>query len=286
MDLIIVPNLSEGRDRSRIASFERAVSAAGARTLDTHTDAVHNRSVLTIAGDEDALIAAAAALAVEASAIDLRRHSGVHPRLGGLDVCPFVPHDATMDVAVGAARRAAAAIAARSGLPVYLYGHAASPPRELPDLRRGGLQGLIERSGSLPPDFGPSVIDPRAGVVCVGARGPLIAFNIWMRCDLATARAIAKTVRAPSGGSPGVRALGLSIDDATCQVSMNLTKPDRTGIDDVFAAVARAAAADDAEIFATEIVGLPPERYLPDPESEAARLLMQPGRSLERFLAS
>lgn len=243
-----------------------------------------------MAGDVGALPVALANLAAAASAIDLTQHRGVHPRLGVLDVCPIVPHGDPMDAAVSAAHHSGRAIHAATGLPVYFYAEAATRPetRELPALRRGGLAELIRRAeGPLPPDVGPRLIDPRLGVVCVGARGVLIAFNVWLRCDLSTARRIARSVRAAEGGLPGVRSQGFQIDDSpTAQVSMNLIDPATTGIDQAFTAVADLAQARGVEIRGSEIVGLVPEAFLPHPDGEAARMLIAPGRSLEAALNS
>ncbi|HEX2294533.1 MAG TPA: glutamate formiminotransferase [Actinomycetota bacterium] len=282
--LVAVPNVSEGRDAAVVARLRASVEDAGARVLDVHSDPVHNRSVVTAAAEPATLIDAMVGLAREAQSIDLSRHTGVHPRLGVLDVCPFVVDGRLAREVVDVARAAGRAIAARAGIPVYLYALAATRPEceRLPDLRRGGLQALAKRSaGDLPPDFGPPTIDPRVGVTCVGARGVLIAFNVWLRADAATARGIAAEVRAELGAA-GVRALGLDAGDGLAQVSMNLTEPARAGIEEAFAAVAARAR---AAVHATELVGLPPERFMPDPDAEAARLLLEPGRSLERVLA-
>ena len=285
--LVAVPNVSEGRDASVVAALADAVREAGARVLDVHSDAVHHRSVITASGDPAALVAGMVELARAASELDLTRHLGVHPRLGVLDVCPFVADADDPGLAVTAARAAGAAIAQSAGLPVYLYGLAATRPdcASLPALRKGGLTRLIERSEiDLPPDFGTTPIDPRRGVVCVGARGVLIAFNVWLHADAAAAKKIAAEVRAALGDD-GVRTLGLDLGNGLVQVSTNLTDPGRAGIDDVYRAVARHAANEGASVHATEIVGLPPERFLPDPDAEAARLLIEPGRALERVLA-
>lgn len=285
--LVAVPNVSEGRDLRFLGRLVEAAGAAGARVVDVHSDPVHNRSVLTVAGEAGALVDGMAALAALAAEIDLTAHEGVHPRLGGLDVCPFVADGVAVAEAVAVARSAGAAIAERAGVPVYLYGHAAARPAcaRLPDLRRGGLGRLVERSqGELPPDFGTTPIDPRRGVVCVGARDVLIAFNVWLRCDVGTAREIAAAVRADDRLT-GVRALGLDLDRGRCQVSMNLTDPATTAVDDAFAIVAEHAAAAGIEVRGTELVGVPPERFLPAPDAEAARLLIKPGRSLEAALA-
>lgn len=282
MTLLAVPNVSEGRDQARIRRFVERLEDEGACLLDVHSDAGHNRSVLTVTGAPDRLIAGCVALAAEAAAIDLRTHQGVHPRLGGLDVCPFVPHDSTMEEAIQAAHETAARIGAEAELPVYLYGHAAerTATRDLPDLRRGGLTALARRAhGDLPPDRGPKVIDPRRGVVCVGARGPLIAFNIWLQSDIATARLFASQVRAHS-----VRALGLALAEDKAQVSMNLIDPASVGIEEVFEVVQAAAASKNVQITATEIVGLVEQRFMPGPDAEVTRLLLEPGHCLEERL--
>jgi glutamate formiminotransferase len=287
MALVMVPNVSEGRSPVRLRRLEAAIGSAGGRVLDVHTDAAHHRSVFTVTGSQEELVRSATGLALEAADIDLFQHHGVHPRLGGLDVCPFVPHDEAMEVAIEAAHRAGEAIAEGAGLPVYLYGEAARrrAARELPALRKGGLSVLIRRAQEgFAPDFGPAEIDLARGVVCVGARRPLIAFNVWMRADVSTVRGIAAAVRTTGGGPPGIRALGLPIDDSLSQVSMNLVEPEITGIDAAFDAVQAAAASRAAEIHGTEIVGLVPARYMPDPNAPAARLLIAPGRCLDSLL--
>jgi glutamate formiminotransferase len=288
--LIAVPNISEGRDRGRIQALVRAVSQRGGRVLDVHSDADHNRSVFTVMGADARVEAALRRLATAAAElINLETQTGAHPRLGCLDVCPYVPLEDAMEAAVAAARRTAEAIGA-DGLPVYLYGAAAAraETRELPALRRGGLPGLIERAKrGLVPDFGPHVITSRSGVVCVGARNTLIAFNAWLRCDLRQARAIAASVRETNGGLPGVRAIGVPVRaPGNSQVSMNLTQPELTGIDAAFEAVRDQARWENVRVTATEIVGLVPARFMPDPQREAARLLMKPGRSLESVLGA
>lgn len=280
MSLLAIPNVSAGVDVAGVRRLTRALEGSGARLLDVHSDPIHNRTVFTAHGDRQDLIAAMADLAVAArNTIDLTKHGGVHPRLGVLDVCPFVPlRDENLPIAVEAATQAGGAIADRSALPVFLYGAAASRSEtaELPDLRRGGLAGLIGRG--LAPDFGPNEIDLTTGVVCVGARLPLIAFNVWLRTNVETAREVARTIRSSSGGLPGVRALGLPISDGISQISMNLVDPATTGIDAVFHAIERQL--DPGLITRTEVVGLIPDRYLPDPDAPAARLMIPPGRSL------
>lgn len=288
--MIAIPNVSEGKDRARLHRLAEAVEQAGARVLDLHSDEVHARSVLTCWGPATALCDAMVALAERCrDEIDLRTHTGVHPRLGALDVCPFVPYgDAPMSDAVKAARATAQAIGGRVSVPVYLYGEAArrNETRELADLRRGGSEALAARMEELPPDHGPAVFDPRTGVVCAGARGVLIAFNIWLRAALDPVKAIAAAVRTSGGGPPGVKALALPIAPEVTQVSMNLVNPDETGIDHVFDLVARQASAMEIEIAGTEIVGLVSERHLPDPDGETARRLISPGRSLESAISA
>jgi glutamate formiminotransferase len=288
MALITIPNVSEGRDSSRVRGLALALTGSGCRVLDTHSDAAHNRSVFTATGARGQLVDGLSELAgLAAGTIDLERQSGAHPRVGALDVCPIVPHDEPMDNAIAVARETAAAISQRAGLPVYLYGAASDEPgRELPDIRRGGLAALAKRAATdFPPDFGPAEIDPRRGVVCVGARDALIAFNVWLSGSVQTAEAIAVTVRERGGGLPGVRALGFAMSDGSAQVSMNLTRPDRAGIDEAFVVVSREARERGAVVLKTEIIGLVPQRYIPNPDAEAARLLIEPGRSLESVLA-
>ncbi|MGH2698230.1 MAG: glutamate formimidoyltransferase [Actinomycetota bacterium] len=289
MPLIAVPNISTGSDEETIRALAGVVETSGAAVLDIHSDAVHDRSVFTVSAAPEVLIEAMVALARQARRLNLTTQRGVHPRLGVLDVCPFVPHgDATMESAISAAQSAGALIAERAGLPVYLYGEAAARPetRVLPLIRRGGLGGLLARaSRGLAPDFGGPRIDERLGIVCVGARGVLIAFNVWLRCELETARAIAARVRESGGGLEGVRALGLLIEPPdVCQVSMNLTEPQITGIQAAFEVVEAEAAARTASVLATEIVGLPPQRFWPLPDARATRLLRKPGRTLEAAL--
>ncbi|MQB00012.1 MAG: glutamate formiminotransferase [Actinobacteria bacterium] len=290
--LIAVPNVSEGRDEAAISRYAEEISSAGASVLDVHADPTHNRSVYTVAGPTDALIEGTIRLAVACSKIDLSTHVGIHPRLGGLDVCPYVPHTGSMDEAIAAARAAGRSIYERAALPVYLYGEAAlrADTRELPQLRRGGLGTLKQRAnGGLAPDHGTtSEIDFRRGVVCVGARGVLIAFNVWLRCERRAAEEIAAAVRKGGGdrgaGLPGLRALGLAISPGVSQVSMNIVDPELTSIDQAFQAVALNAELRKIPIVHTELVGLVPERYQPDPNAAAARLLTEPGRSLEAAL--
>ena len=287
MSLIAVPNVSEGRDKRLIDRMKSAVRSAD--LLDVHSDVDHDRTVLTLAGSESELVAATTELTRAALSIDLSRHRGVHPRLGVLDVCPIVPPSTEgMEMAVNVADHVGRDIGERLGLPVFLYGFAAKrrETEALPALRAGGLDGLRERMArGFVPDYGPGTIDERHGVVCVGARGPLIAFNVTLDSGVRIAREIAGRIRTVGGGPPGIRALGLWLDSKQMsQVSMNLIDPDRTGIQEAFEAVARETGSRGATIAGTEIVGLPRARYMPDPKSEAARLLIKPGRSLEEAM--
>jgi glutamate formiminotransferase len=288
MPLLAIPNVSEGRDLDFVRARADGIVNSGCRVLDVHSDPTHNRSVFTVTGPDDRIVSAMTDLARAASIIDLTVHSGVHPRMGGLDVCPIVPHGRDIGDAVDVAHTVGEAIGRGAHLPVFFYGAAATREdlRDLSGIRRGGLGGLAARVASgLEPDAGPSAIDERRGVVCVGARPVLIAFNVWLGADVSVARTIASEVRTADGGPVGIQALGLPIDDdPTSQVSMNLTQPSETGIDDAFAAVDEAAARLEATITATEIVGLVPEKFLPDPNKKAARLLIAPGRSVESAL--
>jgi glutamate formiminotransferase / 5-formyltetrahydrofolate cyclo-ligase len=259
-----VPNFSEGCDEEkieRIADSARAVP--GVRVLGLHSDRDHNRSVLTFAGAEDAVLEAAVALVRACvSEIDLTYQKGEHPRMGSLDVLPFVPLEgATLEDAARLARLAGERIGTL-GLPVYLYEAAATAPhrRNLADVRRGGYEGLAARMGDplWQPDYGPPDLDPRKGAVAVGARPFLVAFNAYLDTgDVSIARAVAKMVRESDGGLPGVKALGLLVG-GRAQVSMNLTDLETTSIPVAFEAVRSVAAEHGASVESTELVGLAP----------------------------
>jgi glutamate formiminotransferase len=226
--------------------------------------------------------------------VDMTGHHGAHPRIGAVDVVPFVPlAGATMDDAVAAARAAAAEVAARFQVPVFLYEAAASRPerRALQAVRRGQFEGLAGklRQPDWQPDFGPSVPHPRAGAVAIGARGLLVAYNINLathRLDVATR--IARAVRESSGGLPCVKAMALALPDrAMVQVSMNLTDIDRTSIATVFEAVSREAALDGVAVVESEVVGLVPARALVEAAARHLRLTgFDAGRVLEVALAA
>jgi glutamate formiminotransferase len=259
-----VPNFSEGKDGAKISRITEAVRAvSGVRVLGLHSDPDHNRSVLTFAGEEDAVLAGAVTLAKAcAIELDLASQAGEHPRMGVLDVLPFVPlAGSTMDDAVRLARRTAE-ILGSLGFPVFLYGAAAtaSHRRDLPDVRRAGYEGVAERlkDPRWRPDYGPHMLDPRRGAVAVGARPFLVAFNAFLDTDdVQVARVIARRIRESSGGVPAVKALGFLVG-GRAQVSMNLTDLERTPIH-VALEAARSAAADlGASVESTELVGLTP----------------------------
>ncbi len=259
-----------------------ASSVHGAAVLDRHADPVHNRMVLTIAGSAGAVAEAAfRATARAAALIDLNVHRGVHPRIGATDVLPFVPLGATnMQACIELARRLGRRIAAELGLPVYLYGEAATSGdrRRLADVRRGEFERLradLATDSRLAPDFGPCRIGP-AGATAVGARLPLIAFNVTLATgDLSVARAIARSVRESGGGLPGVQARGFpTADPAIVQVSMNLLDVRRTPMAVVFERVRQEAALQRVEVLESELVGLAPAEALVD----VARQALQFGR--------
>lgn len=274
-----VPNISEGRRRDVIDQCVEAASTPGVRVLDVSSDPDHNRTVLTLLGEGTDLVRAVTALAAVAiERIDVAEHSGVHPFLGAVDVAPFVPLEAErMPAAVDAALRAADELAALD-LPVFLYGEAAFVPGRtaLADHRRGGLARLSERmaTGDWPPDRGPSRPHPTGGAVCVGARPPLVAFNLLLDTDeLAAAKRIASSLRESGGGLPGVRALGFFLEGrGQAQVSANLTDCDRTSLLDVVRKADELAAAAGVRVVETELVGLAPRRVLPEGGAEALRL--------------
>lgn len=276
-----IPNVSEGQRREVISALESALRrVAGLFVLDVSSDAAHHRSVFTFAGDADAVATASLALVERAIAlVDLRTHRGVHPRLGAVDVLPFVPlGGVTLDACVALARRVGAEAAARWRLPVYLYEAAATSVarRRLEDVRRGEFEALAQRmrDPAWAPDFGPSEPHPSAGALIVGARPPLIAFNVNLDSDdLAVARAIARAVRERSGGLPAVKALGLPLADrGVVQVSMNLTDFTRTSPRAAFEAVRREAARLGVDVRESELVGLIPQAALADTTPAALRL--------------
>jgi glutamate formiminotransferase len=266
-----VPNVSEGRRREVVASLAAAIRmTADVHLLDYSADASHNRSVFTMAGHATSLEAALLALYEQAlPQIDLRTQRGEHPRVGAVDVVPLIPlAGATMAGCVDLARRLGERIAVRFAILVYLYEEAAASPerRRLESIRRGGLDSLAARMAleEWAPDFGPRQPHPTAGVSVVGARLPLIAFNVNLATDdLGVAKQIAATVREANGGLPFVKALGLRLAErGIVQVSMNLTNYERTSMGTAFAAVARSAAQHGVAVLESQIIGLVPEAAL------------------------
>src|SRR5262245_284710 len=266
-----VPNVSEGRRPEIVAAMANAIrGVSGVRLLDHSSDASHNRSVFTIAGDAASVEAAVLALAERAiAAIDLRTHRGEHPRIGAVDVVPFVPIEGvTMAECVALAKKLGAEIAARFNVPVFLYEEAASSParKNLEDIRRGEFEGLAAKmtAPEWAPDFGPAAPHATAGATVIGARMPLIAYNINLATNrLDVAKKIAAAVRHSSGGFRFVKAAGFMLQDrGIAQVSMNLTNYEKTPIFRVFEAVKREAARHGVQVLESEIVGLVPSAAL------------------------
>lgn len=262
MLLEAVPNFSEGRDQATLDALGAAL-AAHARVLDLHTDADHDRCVFTLVGTGEALVEALVAAArVAVERIDLTRQDGVHPRIGVADVLPIVPLE---QAHLPAAREAAAALAARLagdlGLPVFLYA-ANGGGRRPAFFRKGGLDGLRARiaAGELAPDLGPREPSARSGGCIVGARPPLVAFNVDLATtDLEVARAVAAVVREAGGGFPGVRALGLPLPRKGCvQVSMNIEDWQAAPPHLVVARIREEAAKHGVEPVGSELIGLLP----------------------------
>jgi glutamate formiminotransferase len=279
-----VANISEGRSAAVIGKIIAALRLPGTALLDVHVDPDHHRSVLTLAGDPPAVEAEAFALARECVArIDLRRHSGVHPRMGALDVLPFVPlAESSMADCVQIARRTGVRIAAELGVPVYLYAEAALRParRSLSFVRGRGLEALAARmrDEGFAPDFGPSRLHPTAGATAVGARGALVAYNLRLdTTDVAVARRIAAAIREAQGGMRGVQALGLPLTTRACtQVSMNLIGPSLPRVVDVFRRVRELAHSSGVSVTASELVGLAPSAALAGATRQNLRLDDEP----------
>lgn len=262
-----VPNFSEGRRPEIIAALVEAIQAPGVLLLDHSSDADHNRTVITVAGEPDAVLEGVfRAVAVAAQKINLFEHRGEHPRIGATDVAPFVPIEGiTLEECVGLAHRLGRRIGEELRLPVYLYAAAATRPerRRLPDIRRGEFEGLIETI-HLPertPDYGPAQVGP-AGAVVVGARPFLVAYNIYLQTpDVEIARTIAKAIRESSGGLPAVQAKGFLVE-GQAQVSMNLLDTEVTPLHVVYTEVQRLAEMQGIAIDRSELVGLAPERVI------------------------
>ena len=276
-----VPNVSEGRRTEVVDRLVEAVQRVpGARLLDRSSDTSHNRSVLTMAGDPAALEAAVLAIFdIAVAEIDLRTHTGEHPRLGAVDVVPFIPIEcATMEDCVRLAQETGAEVARRFNVPVYLYEEAATSPgrKNLADIRRGQFEGLAAKmaQSEWAPDYGPPVPHPSAGATVIGARMPLIAYNVNLDTDrLDVAKKIAATVRFSSGGLPHVKAMGVALEDrGIVQVSMNLTNYQEMPILRVFDAVKAEAERHGVRVLESEIVGLVPAAALPDAAEQVLQL--------------
>jgi glutamate formiminotransferase len=265
MDLIqCVPNFSEGRDPEVMSALVEAVRAVpGVEVVDHSADPDHHRLVITFLGGPDAVAEASLAAArVAVERIDLTRHSGCHPRLGALDVLPFVPVGKTqMETCVHLAREVGGRLASELNLPVYFYEEAATRPerKNLALVRGGGFDVLrhVPLTGQHAPDFGPEAVHPTAGAVAVGARGPLLAYNVNLHTsDLRLAQAIAKRVRERNGGLLGVKALGMSLDSQGCaQVSLNITRPEAVPLYRVFELVKLEAARYGVAVSGSELIG-------------------------------
>jgi glutamate formiminotransferase len=257
-----VPNFSEGRDAGTIDALRSALSTH-ADVLDVHSDADHNRSVFTLVGDDTSLVEALlAGIACARERIDLRSHAGAHPRIGAADVVPIVALDPNdRERARDCALRLADRVGSELSLPVFLYGDSA-PERGPAFYRRGGPEELQRRidAGELRPDYGPARLDERAGGVIVGARRPLIAFNVNLATDdVEIARAIAAVVRERGGGFPGVRALGLLLPRAgRAQVSMNVEDYEAAALHEIVDRVEDEARTRGVEVAGAELVGLIP----------------------------
>jgi glutamate formiminotransferase len=258
-----VPNLSEGRDQEALGALREAMSAP-ARLLDVHIDPDHHRSVYTLVGSaEDLVDTLLTGIRQAAEVIDLRQHTGAHPRIGAADVVPLVPiipedEDQAREAALVLADR----VAAELELPVFFYGRLTEERLEPAFFRRGGPEELQRRidAGELAPDRGPTRLHPTAGGVVLGVRRPLIAFNVNLRStDVEVAREIARVVRERDGGFPGVRALGLDLPRAgVVQVSMNVTDWEAAALHEIVGRIVAEAAARGVEVIASELVGLMP----------------------------
>jgi len=283
-----VPNVSEGRRADVIAAIGDAIAIPGVRVLDRSSDPSHNRSVYTFAGEPDAIRDAVLRLfTVAIDAIDLRTHDGIHPRMGAVDVVPFVPLvSATIEECVALAKDTAALVAERCRVPIFLYEDAAATDerRSLANIRRGGVDGVARRmqQAAWRPDFGPSQPHPTAGATAIGARPILIAYNVNLASNrLGVAKRIASSIRASNGGLPHVKALGMQLDHGILQVSMNLTNYKETSMAAAFDAIVREAAADGVRVLESEIVGLVPADALP---ADPARRLKLRAEDLDKVL--
>jgi glutamate formiminotransferase len=289
-----VPNFSEGRDRSKVVAIVTAMRVSGVSLLDYSLDPDHNRSVVTIAGPPAAVLEAAIRGAGRAAdLIDLTTQHGVHPRIGAADVIPFVPiAHYSLEQCARTAHLAAAELWRRHAVPSYFYEAAAVRPDRalLEDVRRGQFEGLrdaVRRDAARRPDVGGPDLHPTAGASAIGARRLLVAYNVYLdKPDVATARAVAREIRASSGGLAGVKALGLMVD-GQAQISMNITDFRQTPIGVVFAAIRDCAGHSAARPVRGELIGLLPEAAY-EQDAEWVRQLhgfIPSGKILERRLA-
>jgi glutamate formiminotransferase len=262
-----VPNFSEGRRDAVIASLVAAIQAPGVLLLDHSSDRDHNRTVITVAGEPEAVLEGLFhAIATAAERINLFEHRGEHPRIGATDVVPLVPIEGiTLEECVALAHQLGQRIGDELKLPVYLYAAAATRPerRRLPDIRRGEFEALVE-SIHLPeraPDYGPALVSS-AGAVVIGARPFLVAYNIYLQTpELDIAKEIAKQIRESSGGLPAVQARGFLVE-GRAQVSMNLLDTDMTPLHVVYDEVSRLAGLHSVAVERSELIGLTPERVM------------------------
>lgn len=274
-----VMNISEGRDRKFLENLSMVISSSPEIfLLGCSSDPDHNRSVLTFAGPPGNIVEAAwSACGKTFSFLDIRSHKGIHPRIGVVDVVPFVPlRDATMDICTQSAHELGKRIGSECSVPVYMYGKASSIPErsDLSYIRKGELAGLEERIRSDPPDYGPSKIHPSAGATAIGSRDILIAFNIDLDCrDFSAARRIARLIREKEGGLPSVKALGLYLESRDCvQVSMNLTDYRVTSMTQVFDQVSNLAAKEGIEVLRSEIIGHLPRAALDEDSVDSLKI--------------
>ena len=279
-----IPNFSEGRDSKIVKSIvDAAARAEGVKILDFSMDRDHNRSVLTFIGSPEAsLRGAIAACDMAAGIIDMRKHSGVHPRIGAVDVVPFVPMGtADMSDAVEAAHSFGRIFGRKNNIPIYFYGESAldQKRKNLANIRRGQYEGLRDKMSdpAWAPDISPdeSVFNPRLGATCVGARKPLIAFNINLNSnDITIAKDIARAIRYSSGGLEHVQALGIQLESRNiAQVSMNLADYETTSIRTVFDTVTEKAAGHGVGILESELIGLIPRAALEGVTADYLKLL-------------
>lgn len=268
-----VPNISEGRRPEVVEACVEAVrSTPGVTLMDHSSDASHNRSVISYIGSPEGVEEASVALAKKAAElIDLTKHTGEHPRMGAVDVMPFIPiRQAATEDCVALSKRVGKRIAEEAGIPVFLYEASASSPlhENLADIRRGQFEGMAEKvmQPGWEPDFGGRRIHPTAGVVAVGARKPLIAYNLNLdTSDLSIAKQIAKTIRESSGGLPCVKAIGVMLHERNiAQVSINMTDYTVTPLHVVTELVRSEAAKYGANVVGSELIGLAPMKAFAD----------------------